>query len=581
MNLDGLKSIIKLNEQLNLVDNNLQELKGPLSYLEGLVERIETSKSEFEKFGFFDKIFRRSEFVSARDNYNSLISENSNAAEEKKEAKETISKLLEDRDNLLEDINFIAQNFNINEKVIENISMFSINENGQVVFDLKDVKNIALQKIDSESLTKEDRVLIHKTNFFPKDNKILTSFDGKKIETENANLSNVYMFSFKCSVASCRHTSHYTLNHGVSSHPFGNWDSCNVVVLEDFANHENEFVEIEATDSYTRNSLNLSDQSLKLISREYYDILTDSEKQSTNIVILDNINSEMQGKDVDKAISVMLQACGKPSINPPLHNSSSHSLSNDNKYEAVWEPSTKILDFLKNDKNVFDDNFTLSGEQLNRYSYLISKFGQNGLYSKINKNLVVKDENNTDVEMSIVLVSNFLFGGLRRNEDGSFTRQDDYKSLMDELDKFTAIEDSNVYMAQIEKFIKDNDLISVQKEVDRIQKEFDETPEPTKEEVLNMQVSEIGTFENLKALTYFSKEMMEDYTLTIGTKGLYVDKHKEDVIMQADNENIEVLGDRECVILCNQGETLAQAMETAHNTFVKVEDQSAVVEEAQ
>ncbi|MBR1985094.1 MAG: hypothetical protein IKA31_05060, partial [Clostridia bacterium] len=61
------------------------------------------------------------------------------------------------------------------------------------------------------------------------------------------------------------------------------------------------------------------------------------------------------------------------------------------------------------------------------------------------------------------------------------------------------------YLGVIQTFIKQNGLIEMQRRINAIQEHFDAQPTPTIEEVLQMPLSQIGTFENLKALQVASE----------------------------------------------------------------------------
>ena len=391
--------------------------------------------------------------------------------------------------------------------------MFSISEDGHLVIDASKMKvgdseQLTYQyrnKGSNEEFTSDQLVMVHKTDRFPQDDKILTNFDGKK--TFNRYTRLIYGVCTKA--ASCRQTSHYTLNNVVQSHAYGNWSQSGICILEEFSQHQDEFACTVRGDAYTRQSVELSSGAIKAVTPKVYETLTDEQKGQDNIVI---VKAETT-KDFDRAAYIIMAANNKPFLYGDSQTAV-HAHSEDKKYESVWEISSKIFEFLRLPQSVYDKELTLQGDNLCQYAYLAQRAIQSRLsWGPIDGYFKTTDEQGEEVKVSSSIVSAFLYGGFRRNEDGSFTRTDDYKTLMDGLEKLQslALSDKTKYLGVIDTYIKDNGLIQLQQQVNAIQQKFDSQQTPTIEDVLQMPMSQLVTFDNLKALQVVGDYLYENF----------------------------------------------------------------------
>lgn len=101
--------------------------------------------------------------------------------------------------------------------------------------------------------SKNDLIMVHKTDFIPKNNRLSTQKEAGVERNLKVNLDGKdYEFSYLIE----RDTVHTSMNDEVSSHMFGEWDHCRYTVLQPFAEVANE--KIGATvpnDTYTKGGI--------------------------------------------------------------------------------------------------------------------------------------------------------------------------------------------------------------------------------------------------------------------------------------------------------------------------------------
>ena len=119
----------------------------------------------------------------------------------------------------------------------------------------------------------ENVYMVHLTNFFPKNHRILSTYDGNKIfsKDKEGNEIVVSLNGNKKSVIvpSHRHTVHFTLNTVVepTKDGAGDWSDCPIAVIEPFKNHQNQFLSYGSGDSFTWGSVDLSDEAVIIINK--------------------------------------------------------------------------------------------------------------------------------------------------------------------------------------------------------------------------------------------------------------------------------------------------------------------------
>ena len=133
----------------------------------------------------------------------------------------------------------------------------------------------------------DDIYMVHCTNFFPKNHKILSTYDGNRIYSKEITNGKV---SKNCITRSHRHTVHFSLNSvvGNTGDGKGNWDDINMIVVEPYKYHKNEFLcSGIGFDSFTYGSVNLSDEAIIFINKDDIKLIPKDEIDKWNIVTCD------------------------------------------------------------------------------------------------------------------------------------------------------------------------------------------------------------------------------------------------------------------------------------------------------
>ena len=139
----------------------------------------------------------------------------------------------------------------------------------------------------NDEVKDEDIYMIHCTNFFPKNHKILSTYDGNLIF--NKEITNGETVK-NCITRSHRHTVHFSLNSvvGNTGDGKGNWDDINMIVVEPYKYHKNEFLRAYiGLDSFTYGSVNLSDEAIIFINKDDIKLIPEDEIDKWNILTCD------------------------------------------------------------------------------------------------------------------------------------------------------------------------------------------------------------------------------------------------------------------------------------------------------
>lgn len=190
--------------------------------------------------------------------------------------------------------------------------------------------------------------MIHLTNFFPKEHKILSTYDGNLIFNEDKYGEKIQVFLGdevkNVSVPAHRHTVHFTLNTVVenTADGAGNWDGRAMAIVEPMAPHKEQFLSYGG-DSYTWGSVNLGNDAIIIISREHLDLIPKDEKDKWNFIICDG--------DISLEVKKFLRDNNLP-VRGYEENDPGHANSYLYKCERNLETRDMAINFVKN--NTFD-----------------------------------------------------------------------------------------------------------------------------------------------------------------------------------------------------------------------------------
>lgn len=230
-------------------------------------------------------------------------------------------------------------------------------ENGIIITDerigtydlYKELDNAQQKEVEPKKI-----VMVHTTDFFPKDHRILTNFDGNKIETENLTYNGV---TKECQALSHRHTAHFALNRKAEStgDGRGNWDDAKYIIIEPYDIHREQFAIFNAADSWTVGSVELSDKAIIMVREKDFDEIPEEEKEKYNII-------RFRGKPSECLRNFLI------SENLPIFHGSNATACHKNsvymKIENVLKARDCAINYVKNNSYLSRDSIELSRDDL-------------------------------------------------------------------------------------------------------------------------------------------------------------------------------------------------------------------------
>ena len=144
------------------------------------------------------------------------------------------------------------------------------------------------ERIVSKDNIKE-YALVHSTNFFPKDNKILCAYDGNKV---GKTVIQYHGIEKEVKALIHRHTVHFTLNNIVEStgDGAGTWEQPEYIVVEPFNIHQKQFINYGvsnnyvAGDNFTWGSVDL-EKPYYLVREDALNKIPREEREKGNIIV--------------------------------------------------------------------------------------------------------------------------------------------------------------------------------------------------------------------------------------------------------------------------------------------------------
>lgn len=261
------KELPELKEKINKTGGHIYYLENEKKELEQELQQTENEISN--KKTLFDRIHKRKALKTLEEKAFQLRKE---IAEIDKERVTTIGIL----DELTSRVNLVEQN---------QLPAF-IHEDGKGLI-ISDETIDFIDKVKSPNVLEnpENVVIVHSTNFFPRNHKILTSYDGNKETDRNRDITFDGITKF-CRALVHRHTVHTTLNARVGDTGFGEggWSSDKFMVIEPFKYHKEQYVCTVPSDAYTYGSIELSDDAVILVRDDAYDEIPEEEKNNYQIV---------------------------------------------------------------------------------------------------------------------------------------------------------------------------------------------------------------------------------------------------------------------------------------------------------
>lgn len=175
----------------------------------------------------------------------------------------------------------------------------------------------------------EQTFLVHSTDFFPEDKRVLSNADGnKRVRTVEPLERDLWAVS---DIVSPRETVHFTINGRVqdTGDGGGSWSDQKYMIVEPYAGHEAEFAtDIHGGDNYTNESVKLSDDAILMVREDAYADLNDEQRREYNIV--------KYAGDPTKCVDNLLTAMGMPVVKNEA-NDATHAHSEQYREEFALE----------------------------------------------------------------------------------------------------------------------------------------------------------------------------------------------------------------------------------------------------
>lgn len=144
-------------------------------------------------------------------------------------------------------------------------SLFS-NKKGFPIIIPNDKYKADLDRNFDSNFSIDDLMMVHATNYYPKNNLIQTDLDTKVPVLINGGYSQ-------------RNTIHTALNGRVSSHEYGNFENRKIIILDPLKRHINQVVNLMSSDTFTYGSISLSEDAVIMIKEDDFDTIYQENKE--------------------------------------------------------------------------------------------------------------------------------------------------------------------------------------------------------------------------------------------------------------------------------------------------------------
>lgn len=347
----------------------------------------------------------------------------------------------------------------------------------------------------SDATNIDEKMLIHSTNFFPKDGKILTGVEGHKIEKKVDITYKDFKRTF--SVYSSRNTVHFILNNVVSNHMYGVFPD-DYIILEPLRNHVDQIVSENPSDTWTRGSVTLSKDAIILVKKNKLKKIPEELRKKYNIILYDG----------DRKICVenLLDSMGYQVSKIDL-GYAGHAHSIDAELETCIRYRNRMISFFE-DKMVYNNNFFLNEEKmLTLYDLYKNSFciydvpGRKFLNVTVTESLCKKQNLNFDV------FEFFINFGMRKKNNNYIPLS--YDEML-EIRKI--INDEHFGEIQFNNLIKELGMSDFQEKLIQNNKSKKNEATMNEKELLTRPFSEINNFENLNSAAELQRYINQIFT---------------------------------------------------------------------
>lgn len=239
-------------------------------YISSLKEDIRIKEEELKKMSsFFKKIKYRSEIKRIKSEIEMHRSSLEQNIKKDNERKQNIEKMKEEINKL--------------ESQKKDISI-----SDSISYDNKTIIISDSDEIPLGENASNDKVMIHCTNFFPKNKTILCDYDGNKKGIVDFEYNGI---NKKVESLCHRHTVHFTINSVVRTTEAtrvagGVWEQPKFIIIEPLEEHKKQFISgLDGfSDEFTYGSVKLGDKPLLLVREDSYDEIPKDEVDNYNVL---------------------------------------------------------------------------------------------------------------------------------------------------------------------------------------------------------------------------------------------------------------------------------------------------------
>lgn len=494
--LEELNEINRAKEERKSIEEQLEAIKGKRENLEKEKDQFEHEKNlalvETKKSNIFSRIasiFHRGKYYMMKQRIETRENSIRNTENRIQELDEKERELIAKKNNLQGIIDSKQLPGCISE------------EFGRVVITEKINPDEKTQEVYGENLPFQDRVLIHSTNFFPREHKILSSYDGQKKVSANVEY---YGVPKKVIVPSTRHEVHFTINNRVKDTGGlgeGDWKNPSYIIVDDYMAHEHEMEHVSASDAWTNGkSMSLSPNAVILVDINKKSELSSQDENmgSYNIIYYDG--------DATKCLQNFLKL-NNYQIAYTDARDGAHNISLRMKQEEGTFARNVAINFMRDNSYNLRDAFELSPDEIAQVVDIAVTSVKRipVVFSNIQLQDNVKIPNGK--EKTYKEIADFIIAsGLKKNNNGMYT----FKSDDEIIEDIIAVEDSVDIRASKQRLPDCVDLDLIE-EVFTLQQQLAKQHEladrPTFEEISQMPITEMFKFRNQLAGEVFSENL--------------------------------------------------------------------------
>ena len=225
-----------INQYNNIMRNKIRELQKQLEIIEEMQDKLFSLESDMmihrkpKEPGLFSKFFKTKKYKT----YLKLLEEHEQVKEKYESKKEEVDKL-QSTEELSKEINELQAEWDRTYGDIKYIVEYFKENNIPLVMTKSDFE-ITIRKMknakesgNNRKMEKlEDVMLVHKTNYSPKDNTIGTRTSSNVVDSIDVTIGGKVYF---INVKPRRDTVHFAVNHEVTANSGGSWNDCKYIII--------------------------------------------------------------------------------------------------------------------------------------------------------------------------------------------------------------------------------------------------------------------------------------------------------------------------------------------------------------